>query len=426
MIGKKDIIHKHILGNLNKVEQWFEQKHSGLYMPFYSSYDIRDAGYKVVNVDANIYPAGFNNICELDRDHAPELAKSYIKTHYAFGVKKILLLTEEHTNNPFYWENVRAIRQIIEDAGYEVKVAMPSLRVTEPFEAQTILGNKVWVDMAIYRDGRIQIEDFTPDIIISNNDFSVSYLDWAKDIETPMTPPRELGWYQRKKSRYFEAYNTLATEFAELIEIDPWYLTVATETLADFDVSDEASRALMAEKVQQMIDLTQKKYNEYGIEENPFVYIKNNSGTYGLGVIQVNSAEEAHQLNYKMKKKMKAAKGGREVNEVIIQEGVPSIVRGNDNGTSSVTAEPAIYMIGCRLAGGFLRSHKEKNEKESLNSPGAAYLRLCTSDLNINVEGKPLENVYGWVANLGLLAIGRETAHMGVKYIGYQLKNCGE
>ncbi|RYG56907.1 glutamate--cysteine ligase, partial [bacterium] len=77
------------------------------------------------------------------------------------------------------------------------------------------------------------------------------------------------------------------------------------------------------------------------------------------------------------------------------------------------------YLLGCNLAGGFLRTHADKGPTESLNSPGAVYKRLCVSDLKISVEGHPLENVYGWVAKLGLLAIGRESAEMGVKYNGY-------
>ena len=108
---------------------------------------------------------------------------------------------------------------------------------------------------------------------------------------------------------------------------------------------------------------------------------------------------------------MKAAKGGRSVEEVILQEGIPSSVS-----SDGITAEPAIYMVGCGLAGGFLRAHGKKGKNESLNSPGAVYKRLCVSDLDVSVEGHPLENVYGWLARLGLMAIGLESEAMGVTY----------
>ena len=162
-----------------------------------------------------------------------------------------------------------------------------------------------------------------------------------------------------------------------------------------------------------------REYKEQGIPGQPYLYVKNNAGTYGLGVTEVSSPEDILNWNYKTRKKMKATKGGGGVHEVIVQEGIPTQVRSGED-----TAEPAIYMLGCRLAGGFLRTHESKDARQSLNSPGAVYRRLCVSDLEINVEGKPLENVYGWVAKLGLLAIGLETQAMKVVYPEYQVKKC--
>lgn len=416
-----DRLHQLFLSRHQEIKEWYANQHTGLYIPFYSSYDIRDAGYKTVNVDANIYPAGFNNICEADREHSEELARYYIENYYGRNIQKIAVLCEEHTNNPYYWENVHAILQILKGAGYTAHAVVPPGNIQAAFTAQTLKGHTVEVRIADYQNGKIQLNDFMPDLVISNNDFSKSYHDWANQIDQPLNPPRELGWYQRKKSGYFEHYNALATDFAKVLQVDPWQFTVATDLLSDFDVAEEKSRLELAQRVQVVLDRTQKKYDELGIKEKPFAFVKNNSGTYGLGVIQVNSAEEAAQLNYKSKKKMKAAKGGRDVDEVIIQEGVPSIVKSEES-----TAEPTLYMLGCQLAGGFLRTHKEKTERESLNSPGAVYMRLCVSDLEINVEGKPLENVYGWIARLGVLAIGRETQSMGVSYKDYHLKKCSQ
>lgn len=56
-------LHKKILSRIDPICHWFKGKSIQIRFPIYSSYDVRDAGYKVANVDANIYPAGFNNIC---------------------------------------------------------------------------------------------------------------------------------------------------------------------------------------------------------------------------------------------------------------------------------------------------------------------------------------------------------------------------
>lgn len=416
----KDLIHGQIVRHLASVRAWFEEKRRDLKYPVYTSYDIRDSGRKIAVVDANIFPAGFNNICQIDRDNAPQLMERYLNRHYGEATKDLLLLTEEHTQNAYYWENVHALEKIVRGAGRNVRIAIPR-ELDAPLTMKTVNGHELTVHSARRSGTGIRVDDFEPQLIISNNDFSDAYADWSEGLRMAMNPPRELGWYQRKKSGYFDEYNGAVREFADLIQVDPWLLTVATKSFSDFDLSVESKRDQLAEQVETMLAEIQEKYRQHGIEENPFLMVKNNSGTYGLGVIQVRSGDEVRNFTYKSRKKMKASKGGRGIEEVILQEGIPSAVS-----SDGVVAEPAIYLIGCELAGGFLRAHDKKGPQESLNSPGAVYKRLCVSDLRVSVEGHPMENVYGWIARLGLLAVGRETNRMKVEYVGYRNteKNC--
>ena len=41
----------------------------------------------------------------------------------------------------------------------------------------------------------------------------------------------------------------------------------------------------------------QKKYDEYGIEGKPVLFVKNDSGTYGLGIIEIDSGEQLLNLS---------------------------------------------------------------------------------------------------------------------------------
>ena len=152
-----------------------------------------------------------------------------------------------------------------------------------------------------------------------------------------------------------------------------------------------------------LLVVLQREYQDLGIETKPFVFIKNNSGTYGLGVLKAESGDDIRGWNYKSKKTMKAVKGGGTISEVIIQEGVPTHIMDAES-----AAEPVIYMVGNQLAGGFLRTHNKKGPEGNLNSPGAVYKKLCISDLSVDTEGCPMENVYGWLARLGVMAIARE------------------
>lgn len=412
-----ELLHRKILENCDAVQDWFKSKSQGLAFPIYSSFDIRDAGFKIGPVDANIFPAGFNNVCQIDRDSSIDLAREFLDSHYSANTKKILLLTEEHTQNPYYWDNVVALRTMFEGAGREVRLAIPK-QLDAPLKIRSANGTEVEVFSAARAAEGLDAGGFSPDLIISNNDFSVDYEEWAKGLATPMNPPRELGWYRRRKDRFFRVYNEMVSEFCTLLKLDPWTMQVETETFAGFEVDDESSRDALAEHAAKIFDRLKKKYAEHKIEREPFLFVKNNAGTYGLGVIAVKTPEEIKAWNYKARKKMKAAKGGREVSEVIIQEGIPTTVQAK----SGQTAEPVMYMIGCQLAGGFLRAHGEKSDDDSLNSPGAVYQRLCIADLELKMEGCPMENSYGWVAKLAFLSIAREAKELGVEFKNYKFE----
>lgn len=405
-------LHASYCSKNSELQNWYQKQLSAFPIPIYSSYDIRDAGFKIANVDANIFPAGFNNICPTDRDSSVELFREFVKGHYGAKVQRILVVTEQHTNNSYYWENVSAIQDMLERAGFQVRLAFPT-ELVSPLTLRSASGRELLVHSGASDSDSFR--SFSPDLVISNNDFSEAHEEWGQNLRLPVAPPRQLGWYQRKKSRYFHHYNALAAEFAQQCNISPFFLQVRTEEFDNFDITDEDSVQILAKRVDQLIEEISKEHREHKIDETPFVFVKNNSGTYGLGVTRVASGADVLEWNYKVRKKMKAAKGGRELSSVILQEGITTRVQ-----AEGATAEPVIYMIGGELAGGFLRTHSEKSATESLNSPGAVFKKLCVSDLLVSQTNSPLENVYGWSARLGLLAIAREAQEMGVEFQGYQ------
>ena len=407
----KDLIHKRLVERKVVVDNWFLKKSEGLDFPIYASVDIRDAGLKLASVDANIFPAGFNNICDVDQESAGGLFKKYLNSHYKKNSLKILLLTEEHTSNKYYWENVKTLQDLITQSGAEVRVAVPK-EFNGSFEMNTPKGSIVNVFSATRDGGGIKVSDgFVPELVVSNNDFSNPHAKWFSGLTTPMNPSHELGWFKRKKSDHFKFYNILATEFSKIIDVNPWTFTVETE-LAEIDFSDASSIEKLAQKTQVFIDKLQKDYLDSDRKCcDPVIFVKNNRGTYGMGILTVRSGEELKQLSNSERKKMGYSKGGSTVQEVILQEGIPTSVKADGD-----VAEPVIYLIGNELAGGFMRTHKEKGPNENLNSPGAVFKRLCMSDLMVNVEGSSLENVYGWVARLNALAIAEESKAVGATY----------
>lgn len=405
----KENIHKKICQSQTQLKNWYNDKTSGVYLPFYSSFDIRDSSFKIGVVDGNIFPAGFNNICQMDKEHASQVSTNFIKKNFPH-VKRILIVTEDHFRNAFYWENVFSIVSFLEEGGFDICVGMLTPELTEAMEMESYKGNRVLVKPVMSLEGQLQVKDFLPDLVISNNDFSFSYpeIDFSK---TALVPARELGWYQRKKSGFFENYNGYAKELAEQLDIDPGYFSVETRLFENFQIAEEGSKSDLAQQAEMLLDKLRADYRRQKIDRDPFLIIKNNAGTYGLAVTKVSSGDEVMSWNNKVRKKMKATKGGGGVSELILQEGIPSVVRADN-----AVAEPAIYMVGQELVGGFLRTHTKKDESESLNSPGAVYKKLCLSDLKFKMGDCVQENVYGWVAKMGLLAISQEAKELGLRW----------
>jgi glutamate--cysteine ligase len=243
------------------------------------------------------------------------------------------------------------------------------------------------------------------DLVLSNNDFSKEY-DFLAAMKNKIHPPYDQGWHRRKKSTFFHNYNKLMVEFAKVIDMDPWKFSVLTEEFEGFDVESEDSRKKLATKVDEVLAKISDEYSKRNITDKPFVVIKNNSGTYGLGVIMVRSGQEVIDWTYKARKKMKATKGGGGITDVIVQEGITSVIK-TEQGE---TAEPVIYMIGSNPSGGFLRANSEKGADENLNAPGSVYKKLCLSDLLVDYSKVPMENVYGWVCKVAAMAVAQELA----------------
>ena len=109
--------------------------------------------------------------------------------------------------------------------------------------------------------------------------------------------------------------------------------------------------AIMSSNVASLLQKIGAKYAEYGIDEKPFAIVKADAGTYGMGIMTVRDASEVTGLNRKQRNKMAVVKEGLSVNQVLVQEGVPTYESINE-----AVAEPVVYMINHFVIGGFYRA----------------------------------------------------------------------
>ena len=106
-----DELHKVLIQNHNEISSWFFESTKNQKFPIYSSFDFRNSGSKMAPVDANFFPAGFNNICRQDRDFSKETMRKYFEEHHP-KITAVNLIVEKHTKNTYYWDNVDILQEM--------------------------------------------------------------------------------------------------------------------------------------------------------------------------------------------------------------------------------------------------------------------------------------------------------------------------
>ena len=407
-----------ILAHRPRIEEWFAEQARLAPPPFYCSIDLRDSGYKIAPVDSNLYPAGFNNICPEDMRTAPPLVRKQIEAGIARAgltcpngqtcPKRILILPEAHTSNQYYAENLYYLNQLVSEAGFETRIGWYP-EAEGPVHLTSATGKEFDAYPIRITEGVLSADGFVPDLILLNNDFSGGYPERLDSVKQPILPSHRLGWHSRKKSEHFRHYNALAGEFATIIGVDPWLLQVDTEEVTPVNFNEDVGIRETESVVGRMLERIRAAYERHKVNRKPFVFVKNNAGTYGMGIMTVHDANELEHLNRRAKNKMSVGKGKMAIESVVVQEGIPTATI-----VDRLAAEPVIYLFGSELIGGFLRTNTERGDEDNLNSQGMAFRKLCMSDLR-SEDDEPheiptMELVYGSIARISALAAGRELA----------------
>ncbi|HRP68973.1 MAG TPA: glutamate--cysteine ligase, partial [Turneriella sp.] len=114
------MLQNKIITALPRIEEWLTALEKNA--PLYMSADIRDAGFKVASIDANLYPAGFNNLDPTSHGLATEYLKAALSHNSIQPPARLLLVAEEHTRNLYYLENIHVLRNLLENAGFTVTI----------------------------------------------------------------------------------------------------------------------------------------------------------------------------------------------------------------------------------------------------------------------------------------------------------------
>ncbi|CAK0746907.1 Glutamate--cysteine ligase [Gammaproteobacteria bacterium] len=397
-----------LLEKQETIESWLHAQWLKTPAPFYTSVDLRNAGFKLAPVDTNLFPGGFNNLNPTFLPLCVQAAQ-FSLSQVEPTPKSILLIPEDHTRNLFYLQSLTRLRDILTKAGFRVHIGSLLEDLTEPREVIVPSGN--FQLEAIRREGdRVWVGEHSPDLVLLNNDLAGGRPSILENIEQLVVPPVRLGWSNRLKSEHFSEYRKVVREFSHLLEIDPWVVDPLFTDCGAVNFMTRSGEECIVDNAEVLLQSIQRKYTEYQIDQPPFLIVKADQGTYGMGVMTVRSAQEIRKLNRKQRTRMATSKGGLEVSRVILQEGVYTSESWED-----AVAETVIYLIDRFLVGGFYRVHTSRGRDENLNAPGMRFEPLSfeescvTPDIPLN-PGLNHFYAYGVVARLALVAAAREIA----------------
>ena len=403
-------LEQRILDASTAIERWFRLRWQEHTPPIYCSVDLRNSGFKLAPVDTNLFPGGFNNLGPAFLPLAVQAATAAIEK-ICPDAKNLLLVPENHTRNKWYLENVFTLAAILRQTGLEVRIGSLNPEVTATTELETATGKKLRVEPLKRSGARLGLEGFDPCAILLNNDLSAGIPPILEGLtEQVLLPPLHAGWALRRKSAHFTAYDEVAAEFAQLLQIDPWLVNPYHARCGEIDFQARAGEECLASNVSMLLEKIRIKYLEYGIKDTPYVAVKADAGTYGMGVMMVRDAAEVRDLNRKQRNKMSVVKEGLAVHDVILQEGVHTVERIEDK-----AAEPVVYMLDRFVIGGFYRVHGARAADENLNAPGMHFVPLAFEqscslpDPHASCDAPPNRfYAYGVVARLALAAAGLE------------------
>lgn len=397
-IKTKEELESFICRSYDEVNTYLDKAKAGLPIPFYSSVDVRESKTKYAPVDHNMYPAGFNNLCTVDFKHASLVASDTLKKLCPQG-KLIGIFPESHTKNLMYLDHLVKLGKMIEDAGYKVRFLSFDSELfpnnEECLDLQSNDGTALTICKASIENGEIFVDGEKTDLIICNNDQSNPWpIDW-ETVKTVITPTPKIGWFRRQKNTHFAYYKKVADEFCAHFGINPDLIQAKFRGVEEVDFETKSGLEKLGSAVDELIA---------ELKPGSKVFVKASQGTYGMGISVVSSGEEIINMNRKTRNKMDVGKNKIKFTSLLVQEGVETIIKYDDN-----PAEIAIYLIDGNSIGGFMRVNSEKDELGNLNSRGMVFRKLCMGDVVESAEDHTTkEAIYSVIARLSTIASAYE------------------
>ena len=371
-----------ITSQFDAIYEYLSKSETTTHLPLYSSMDIRVNHQKTTIVDTNLFPAGFNNLCTFSDNNISNIFNSIIN-NYIPNCKNILLLAENHTRNKFYLDNLVQLKHYLTSAGFKVDIAAcfdqsNPLTTTSGKITLTSASNQQ-VSLYKFADLQDKLTNQDYDFILLNNDLIRGIPEELKKSTIPVYPSIAAGWHSRHKSHHFKEVNRIMAHCADQFNFDPFYVTTQFSEIKNCDINNKADQNRIYDQAKQLFETLETQYKAHNIDQKPFIFLKANSGSYGMGVVAIESPDDILQLNRKNRNRLAKGKESHIIDTLLLQEGIQSDLQINNQ-----TAELCVYFASTHYLGGFYRLNTAKNTRSNLNSSGMSFQKIYTNPTNVS------------------------------------------
>ncbi len=412
LTGPINELEQRVLESMPAIERWFRLEWMEHTPPFYTSVDLRNAGFKLAPVATDLFPSGFNHLTPEMLPLAVQAAMAAIEK-ICPEAKNLLLIPGQQTHNSFYLDSIQRLVQIFNQAGLNVRLGTLDPEADKPITLTVPEGGELVLEPVVRTRGRLGLKNFDPCTILLNNDLAQGAPRAIQHLhEQYLLPPLHAGWTVRRKSQHFQNYEEVAKKFAKLLGMDPWLINPLFGSCGQVDVSTPAGLDCVRSQADAVLTKVRRKYKEYGINERPFVVVKTDNGSDGQGMLVLHDAKELDENGARLAQRLRAAAPGTDAGlGVIVQEGVLTVEH-----MHSAVAEPVVCMIDRYVVGGYYRVHANRGPDEDLCGPGSSYVPLAfAAGSQLPRPGvKPGASapnrfyMYGVIARLAMLAASYE------------------
>ena len=411
LTGPINELEQRLLDSMPAIERWFRLEWMEHTPPFYSSVDIRNAGFKLAPVATSLHPADWNYLTREMLPLAVQAAQAAIEK-ICPEARSLLVIPENHAGNTTDLANVAQLQRIFQMAGLNVRVGSIDPAVKSPKRIELPNGDIICLEPVVRNKRRLGLKNFDPCTILLNNQLSAGIPGILEELHDQyLLPPLHASASVRLRSNHCHSYEEVSKRFGKLIGVDSWLINPMLAKAGEIDFASAEGLTSLTAQVDALLGKVRRKYKEYGINEKPFVVVKADNGGDGLGTITVRDARDFEAMGRQALARMVATPAGRTSVEVIVQEGVLTNERVHDG-----AAEPVVYTMDRYVVGGFYRVHAERGVDENLCSPNANYVPLAFAESGhlLQPGAKPGASapnrfyMYGVIARLAMLAASYE------------------